>query len=217
MILLAIECSSEERSVAIARDGELLGAESRRMGRATPLLAMIQTLLVGANQERSAVERIAVGLGPGSYTGIRAAIALAQGWHQATGAGLAGIDSAEACALRAQAMGDRGNTAVVIDAQRGEWYIATYDLREDAPHPLSPLRLATRSEVDQLAVSGFRLVGPDLDRAGLPGRTISPDAWSVARLASRLAPATAPTLLEPIYLRATSFVKAPPARVVPGL
>ena len=71
---------------------------------------------------------IAVGLGPGSYTGIRAAIAMAQGWQLARGVKLLGVSSAEALAAQAQAENIFGRVNLVIDAQRGEFYLATWEI-----------------------------------------------------------------------------------------
>ena len=212
MILLAIECSSDERSVAIARDGVVLASDARRSGRSTPLFGMIEGILHTAKLERAAVEALAVGLGPGSYTGIRGSIAAAQGWSLATGAKLAGLDSAAACAQHAHELGLRGEIAVVIDAQRGEWYLATYALGTDSVHALSPLRIASRAQIEDLARTGVQLVGPDLAAAGLPGQMLTPNAASIARLAHLGAVWVRPERLEPIYLRPTTFVKAPPPR-----
>jgi tRNA threonylcarbamoyladenosine biosynthesis protein TsaB len=80
MTILALEFSSPQRSVAIARDGILLAEASEFGGRNTTAFGMIEKILAEAKIEREEIEVIAVGLGPGSYTGIRAAIALAQGW-----------------------------------------------------------------------------------------------------------------------------------------
>jgi len=64
---------------------------------------------------------IAVGLGPGSYTGVRAAIALAQGWQLAREIKLLGVSSVEAIAVQAQAEKIFGRVNVVMDAQRNEF------------------------------------------------------------------------------------------------
>ena len=71
---------------------------------------------------------IAVGLGPGSYTGIRVAISMAQGWQLARGVKLLGVSSAECLAAQAQAEKIFGRVNVVIDAQRNEFYLATYEI-----------------------------------------------------------------------------------------
>lgn len=67
------------------------------------------------------VERIVVGTGPGSFAGIRAALAFAQGYAIASGCEVLGLESA--CAL---ATGE-GPSAVVGDARRGKYWIALFD------------------------------------------------------------------------------------------
>jgi len=100
MTILALEFSSERRSVALARDGIVLSeAVEQTGGRATNALGLIESALATAGLSRDEIEVIAVGLGPGSYTGIRAAIAVAQGWQLARGVKLLGISSAEASRL----------------------------------------------------------------------------------------------------------------------
>src|ERR1700733_9056448 len=103
MIILALEFSSEQRSVAIARNGIVLGEAMEMGGRNTAALAMIEKVLAQAKMEREEIEAIAVGLGPGSYTGVRSAIALVQGWQLARGIKMTGVSSVEAIAAGAQA------------------------------------------------------------------------------------------------------------------
>ena len=108
MILLALEGSSQLRSVAVARDGRVLAEASHAAGRDTPLFALIRQVLDRAEVAPEAVETVAVGLGPGSYTGIRTTIAAAQGWELALGTRLLGLSSVEACAVRCRREGLRG-------------------------------------------------------------------------------------------------------------
>ena len=75
---------------------------------------MIESALRQAGLEREEIECIAVGLGPGSYTGIRAAIALAQGWQLARGVKLLGVSSAECLATQAQAELFTGVAAISV-------------------------------------------------------------------------------------------------------
>jgi tRNA threonylcarbamoyl adenosine modification protein YeaZ len=213
MILLALECSAPRRSVAVARDGRVLAQKSHAAGRGTPLLALVEEALGIAGLPRQEVEALAVGLGPGSYTGIRSAIALAQGWGAARAVRLQGVSSAEACALHARRHGLQGPIAVIIDAQRGEFYLAGFDLPAGAgPIASGPLRLVSREEVEGLGATGVRLVGPELAAAGLAGEEIMPDAAAIAELAATRQDLSEGGRLEPIYLRAASFVKAPPPR-----
>src|SRR5882672_791819 len=103
MTILALEFSSSQRSVGIARGGRVL-AETFEVGeRGTNAFGMIEKVLASANIGRAEVECLAVGLGPGSYTGIRVALSIAQGWQLATGVKLLGIGSVECLAAQAQA------------------------------------------------------------------------------------------------------------------
>src|ERR1700744_507167 len=95
MTILALEFSSEQRSVALARDGQLLAETHEIGGRATNAFSLIEKILAEARLERDAITAVAVGLGPGSYTGIRAAIAMAQGWQLARNIRLIGVSSVE--------------------------------------------------------------------------------------------------------------------------
>src|ERR1041385_3695067 len=104
-------------------------------------LALAEAALREAGLEREQIECLAIGLGPGSYTGIRAAIALAQGWQLARGGKLLGMSSAACIAAQAQAEGLRGEACVVIDAQREEFYLAGYEFLESGVRETSKLRL----------------------------------------------------------------------------
>ena len=105
MTILALEFSSPQRSVAVWRaDGagrRAEGGRNRRTAR-TNAFGMIEKVLAEAKIEREQIEVIAVGLGPGSYTGIRAAISVAQGWQLATRRKLLGVSSAECLAAQAR-------------------------------------------------------------------------------------------------------------------
>ena len=216
MLFLAIECSSARRSVACgSTDGLVLASAHHDQGRGTPLLALTEQVLREAGANRRDVSRFVMGLGPGSYTGIRSSLALAQGWKLATGVPLQGIEASDACAQVARRQGLVGDFTVVIDAQRGEFYVAGFRIGTSGFAGLSPLRLATRAELDVLASEGASLIGPDLPLAGLNGTRILPDASALIEIAARIPPPDpAAPPLEPIYLRATSFVKAPPPRVL---
>ena len=130
MTLLALEFSSERRSAALARDGVILAEAAETGGRATNAFALIDRALAESKIPRDEIEAMAVGLGPGSYTGIRAAIAVAQGWQLARGIKLLGIPSVEALAAQAQAEKIFGRVNVVVDAQRGEFYLATWEISD---------------------------------------------------------------------------------------
>jgi tRNA threonylcarbamoyl adenosine modification protein YeaZ len=209
MILLAIDCSSPRRSVAVARDERVLAEAGESAGRSTALVALIEEVLAGAGLPREGMETLAIGLGPGSYTGIRAAIALAQGWQLALGTRILGIRSMWACAHRCQQSGMRGRIAIVVDAQRDEFYMEEFELSGASLEPCSVLRLVSREEARRIGEHGVQLAGPEISALGFPGRNVLPDAAAVAELAVAGAGIAAGDGLQPIYLRPTSFVKAP--------
>ncbi|MGH7991633.1 MAG: tRNA (adenosine(37)-N6)-threonylcarbamoyltransferase complex dimerization subunit type 1 TsaB, partial [Limisphaerales bacterium] len=140
MTILALEFSSEQRSVAIARDKIILAkAVESGGGRNTNAFGMIEKVLAEAKIEREEIEVVAVGIGPGSYTGIRAAISIAQGWQLARGIKLIGVSSAECLAAQAQAEKIFGRVNGVIDAQRDEFYLAVFEISADGWKEIKPL------------------------------------------------------------------------------
>ena len=227
MKILALEFSSPQRSVAVVRLGP--GTPEAKAGRALlevsevvetgarPMnaLGMIEEALRQAQLERGQIEGLAIGIGPGSYTGIRSAISLAQGWQLARGAKLLGISSAECIAAQAQAEGMFGRFEVVIDAQRGEFYLAGYDLTAENRAETEPLRLATMAEVTAKSHAGGTIIGPQVTKWFSNSRVIFPRAATLGELAAGRKDFVPGQKLEPIYLRETSFVKSPPARHLP--
>ena len=213
--------------MALARDGIVLSeAVEQTGGRSTNAFALIEKVLADAKISREQIEAIAVGLGPGSYTGIRAAIAVAQGWRlafaEAEPSGnqqtmttaqrrlareirLLGVGSVEAVVARAQAEKIFGRVNVVLDAQRGEFYLATWEIGATGRREISPLKIVPAAEVEVRKAAGEICLGPE------QGRQFFPEAAEIALLAGgKNVPAD--EFLEPVYLRAASFVKAPPSR-----
>lgn len=217
MTTLAIEFSSDLRTVAIARAGRLLARAEETGGRSAHAFRLIERALAEAQLEREAVECLAVGIGPGSYAGIRAAIALAQGWQVATGIRLLGISTVEAMAFQAETCGENGRISIAIDAQRNEFYLATYKL-EGGRHTLeTPLHLVSLEAVKTVATTSRLLVWPELHARIPEAQVQSPDAAALCQLAVGRTDFIAGSDLTPIYLREVSFIKAPPTRVIPSL
>lgn len=206
MTILALEFSSGRRSVALARAGNILSETVETAGRGTAAFAMIENVLARAKMEREEIHTIAVGLGPGSYTGVRASIALVQGWQLARGIKAIGVSSAAAIAARAQAENFFGRLNVIIYAQREEFYLAPYEISEAACVEMAPLKIVSLAEVQSRSRQGEMLAGPEA--AKFTGRAIFPRASDVAKLALGQTQFLAGEKLEPIYLRETNFVKA---------
>ena len=221
MITLALEFSSAQRSVAlldvpsIANEGPRVLAECRESGeRKLGPLPLIEQVLHEGDQSRERIECIVVGLGPGSYTGIRSAIAIAQGWQLACGIRLMGLSSVEGLAAQAGRTITKGVFHVAIDAQREEFYLAGYQVHDGRAECVEPLRLASLAEVRALTEGGATLVGPGLRKWFPTATELSPCATELGFVASSRNESVAGESLEPIYLRATAFVKAPPPRLV---
>ena len=217
MKILALEFSSNVRSVALADNADaglkILSTASEVGGRSTRAVGLIEKVLTEAAISRDQVDCIAIGIGPGSYTGIRAAIALAQGWQMATGIKTIGISSVEAIAAQAQEAGTHGVVNIVIDAQRQEFYLAEYNISKAHIQLTKELHLVTFEDVGKRAESGALIIGPDahLVRGGIK---IEASAERIAKLAAQSPTFVPAAELEPIYLREVNFVKAPPHRTI---
>jgi len=217
MTILALEFSSLQRSVAVVRrgagDASFVASEVVETGAGgTRAFGMIEDALREAGLEREQIEVLAIGLGPGSYTGIRVALSVAQGWQLASpdrGVKLLGISSAECVAAQAQAEKISGRVNVVIDAQRNEFYLASYEISAAGRKEIEPLRILTRAEVESRAGANEKLIGPEVTRWFPNGRMVFPRAAMLGQLAMNRNDFAPGNQLEPIYLRETNFVKAP--------
>jgi tRNA threonylcarbamoyl adenosine modification protein YeaZ len=219
MKILALEFSSEQRSAAVLDAARPASQSIDTDTGSMAALELVERALQKANVQREDIECIAVGLGPGSYTGIRSAIALAQGWQLARDVKLLGLGSVECLAAQAQAAGLRGRIHIVIDAHRNEFYHAPCDVTNERVSYPKPLGLATRPEIESLIAAGATVIGPEVSRCfarpdGLRG-DLFPGAETLARLAAVWSGFVSGEKLEPIYLRETNFVKAPPLRNLP--
>jgi len=213
--LLALDTSTPRAAIALALTGGAVRiAEtdpSLRHGRG--LIPAVRDLLRGAGLRVGDLEALAVGLGPGSYTGLRVGVTAAKVLAYAAGRPLLGFDSLEAVAQNAPA--DALRVAVVADAQRGDFFAADAR-RAAAGGPLERLGPTRVEPADRWAAAlepGTLVLDPGPDRPGLAlpdfvhradpelGR---PRGEGLARLARALLAAGRrddPWFLEPVYLR----------------
>ena len=231
-MILALEFSSPQRSVAVVCTGNTkvaaevvetgdgfcpgqknAGASSRQAG-GTRALGMIEAVLREVGLEREQIDVIAIGLGPGSYTGIRAALSIAQGWQLARGVKLLGISSVECLAAQAQSEKIFGRVNVVIDAQRNEFYWAAYEISQGACKEIELLQIMGLAEIESRANADDILIGPEATRWFPSGRVVFPRATMLGRLVAGRNDFISGDKLAPIYLRVTNFVKAPPVNPV---
>jgi len=214
MTILALEFSSAQRSVAVVRPGHprmcMEAVETGAGG--TNAFRLMAKVLAEAKVEREQIEVLAVGLGPGSYTGVRVAISIAQGWQLARGVKLLGIGSGECLAAQAQAEGKFGRVNVVIDAQRNEFYLASYEVSSDGWTEIEPLRIVPLIALQTRVNAGGIWVGPEATRWLSNGKILCPAAATLGQIAAGRNDFVSGNKLTPIYLRETNFVKAPPRR-----
>jgi len=217
MKILAFDFSSPSRTVALYADDRVCGHAVEAGTKESRPLALVEQVLKAGGVERQAVDGLAVGLGPGSYTGIRASIALVQGWQLARETKVIGISSVECLAAQARAEQVYGRVNVVVDAQREEVYWAIYEISVDGCREIEPLRLATPADVRGKCGAGEVIIGPEAQRWFPEAQTLCPDAATVATLAAARSDWVRGEALEPIYLRMTNYVKAPPPRSISTL
>jgi tRNA threonylcarbamoyladenosine biosynthesis protein TsaB len=165
VIVLGFDTSTSATAAALrladgrttqARDDPAAGAHP---GHATRLLEMARELLVAADVGWREVDRIAVGVGPGTFTGLRVGVATARGIAQSLSSELVGVSSLRALAAGAlvpdppAAAGSAPAIVLaVIDARRGEVFAAAYESGEDGPRELTTARaLAPDALADVLA------------------------------------------------------------------
>jgi tRNA threonylcarbamoyladenosine biosynthesis protein TsaB len=130
-----------------------------RPSHAARLLALVEEVV-----DWDAVERIAVGVGPGGFTGLRIGIATARALAQARDLPLVGVSSLAALAAGISGS-DQTPVVAVIDARRGEVFAASPGALE--PVALKPAELAARIEPATLAVGdGAVRFRQELERAG---------------------------------------------------
>ena len=136
-------------------------AEGERPGHARQLLPLAEQALQTLDATFADVRRIGVGVGPGTFTGLRIGVATARALAQATGAEVAGISTLEALAVEA---GDDRAVLAVLDARRGEAYAAAF---RDGERLLAPVAVAVDEERRAVALGLQQRL--QLGRGGLVG------------------------------------------------
>jgi tRNA threonylcarbamoyladenosine biosynthesis protein TsaB len=192
VIVLAIDTCLNACSVALV-DGERVLAyrrEAMARGHQERLAPMAQAVMADAGLSMSAIARVAVTVGPGSFTGLRVGIAFAKGLGSALGVPVVGVGSLEALAAEAE-----GPAAGAIDARRDQVYLQLPGSDPEVlPLAEARARLAAQPPLS-LVGSGATLLARDGDRVHTP-------EGCDARLVARIGAARQPQPLTPLYLRA---------------
>ncbi|HZW33099.1 MAG TPA: tRNA (adenosine(37)-N6)-threonylcarbamoyltransferase complex dimerization subunit type 1 TsaB [Isosphaeraceae bacterium] len=217
MNLLALDTSTERAAIALGvatgQVYEATTAASRRHGR--DLIPRVSALLAEGGLRAFDLDIVAVGLGPGSYTGLRVGVTAAKTLAYVTGAVLLGLDSLQAVGRNAPPEVLR--VTVLGDAQRGDVAVAEL-FRPAAGAPLRPLG---ESRLEPLAAwldrlePGIFVLGPGLEspriRAAMPAGLATGDPalnspqgrhlLAMAREVFDSGQRENPWLIEPRYLR----------------
>ena len=132
-LILAVETSGRLGSVAIAIGEEILGETqfSGPMRHSSELFPAIHGLLRRFSQKPKEIEHTYISVGPGSFTGLRIAVALAKTMHLANAVKVVAVDTLDIIAANATEFIQEKKTnihkfATVLDAKRGQFYIAVY-------------------------------------------------------------------------------------------
>jgi tRNA threonylcarbamoyladenosine biosynthesis protein TsaB len=154
MIVLGFDTSTPATAIALRlSDGSTVQARDdpaagERPGHATRLLPLAADLLAQAGLRFADVERIAVGVGPGTFTGLRIGLASARGLAQSLDAQLVSVSSLRALAAASEPECAATGLLALIDARRGEAFAAAYLPAEDPSVDHRPLsRLSPPTEL----------------------------------------------------------------------
>lgn len=221
--LLAVERSVAPGSWALYRDGDILAAQpfSAAEPRAPAWFAELMAGLAALDVAPSALTSLVVGTGPGSFSGIRAAIAALQGLALPRGVPLHGLSSAAGLADAYLRRTGQACVAVIGDARRHRLWCAVYRRSPDgalrlaatgAPpaHTGADMELVTWEALAAAVPADARIVTPDGARlatglagmnlgCGLPIESLTPSAADLGALFLTL-DAAAPRDPVPVYL-----------------
>lgn len=204
MRILALDAALSRCSAAILHDDAVVARHRRdgRQGEAAHLPALVAATLAGAGLRAADLDAVAATVGPGSFTGLRAALALAEGLAQAAGVPCIGVTVAEALAAALPPTPGRA-VWIAIDSRRQDRVFLAADgelrpvLLPGLPMPSGPVALAGDAAPTVAAWLAARGADVMLTDARLPC------AADVARVASRrLAGALPMRPARPLYLDA---------------
>jgi tRNA threonylcarbamoyladenosine biosynthesis protein TsaB len=215
MKLLAFETSTEACSVALWRDGDVVERfEIAPRRHAELALPWAEALLADAGVSRTQLDAIAVGRGPGAFTGVRLGVAIAQGIALALDRPVLPVSTLLALAARAPASPER--VLAAIDARMGEIYLGAFVREGDAWRALQVEAVGVPGAIALPEGDGWSGVGTGFDavdgalharlgeRLARVDATALPHASDVARIGAMMfarGEAVAPERLEPAYLR----------------
>jgi tRNA threonylcarbamoyladenosine biosynthesis protein TsaB len=225
--MLLIETSTSRTLSAVLRDdGRLFEAVCNPTQRhASGLVPSIQRVIEAAGISLASLHGIAVGIGPGSFTGLRVGLTAAKILSHTLGCRLLAVESLQIIAAGVEKF---RQVLAVADAQRGTWYVARYEAGTlgELPRLVRPIAIEHAIEIVEKLGPDVCVAGPGLER--WPANIVWPDsvaraefdlcypsasgmarcglaAWSLHEWAN-------PVTLEPLYIRSSAAEERQVAR-----
>ncbi len=210
MRILAFDCATARCSAAVWQDGAVRAHEAvdTAHGASEILVPMLERVLAAASLELRNVDRLAVTVGPGHFTGLRAGLAVARGLVLAAGMPAVAVTTLEAVAAGVAAEARDGRDLLVaLDSKRAEPFLQLFGDRGVSGEPESRApaefaaslergrRLLVAGDAAQPVIAAIRGAGGDALAADAPPR---PDAAVVAAIAASRPPLDG--ALRPFYL-----------------
>jgi tRNA threonylcarbamoyladenosine biosynthesis protein TsaB len=221
-VILALTTSTPIASVALVDEGRVLAEIARGdpRGHAEHLFDLVDRALEAAGRTRADIRAVSCDIGPGSFTGVRIAVASAKGIAEGLGVPLAGVVSLEAMAAAARdACAPHTLVAALIDAKKDELYIAVYDGERVLLAPSHVPRSAVAERIVAASAGRPFVAVADVDdlssalSAAERSIVAPPSAAWIGRIAaSRLAALAArgeamdPAEVVPLYVRAPDAI-----------
>jgi tRNA threonylcarbamoyladenosine biosynthesis protein TsaB len=225
-VILGLDAAGLSISVAVALGETVRATQCHALphGQAEALLPMVDAVMRAAGLSPESIEIIALTVGPGSFTGIRAGLAAARGIALATGAALIGVTGFEAVAALPAPRGDPDFLLIALESRREDLYLQLFDQDQRPladPSAVMPADLERWVEM-AIGTAGLTIAGDAAGRAAAAlahrastsvSEPSGPDAVAAIRAASRRRRLGVPDCpARPFYLRPPDVTVAGPPR-----